>query len=623
MALRGNNFAVTVTSRKIKSSTLAFQMFLRASIVFFTLAVFAACNRPVPDVTPKKVEVIKISFEVNDIRRYPIPHGFYPQESIFSPIDSVDKIWLSTHELNLLTGELTPLNSVFGLSYGVNIRKEHIWIDSITSNVYINCSYRGELIEYNAHNKTFRTLIVPSVSGFLAHKDVIFLGTSQGLYTYARGADSVVRAKGIPNGTRIFKIDTASDKNSLRLGTSGPDLIYRIRDSKLDTVHRGPLSPYPDQSALSRMLPLTAKYSYVTIEDDSLMWMHHQGDIYVKQGENILHVTKLDSGYLKQVRVDPKYLYLLFGHQFVILNKAAALKSAEYFDPESYGMELNAVNSIYYMENQSLQDKISKIDSLQNLLNNSVHPDIRERAENLNHSLSAFDDNLRPELELAIKRGSLPIKFKRTVSFSLIQYYTRQGNLDLASLYLQKLRKDFPDYIEQNQALSVVLRVKACTDSINELSIDADKKLYFRTLELQKLMQTGWFGESYLDDTIVADSYQLLLDTYPNSEFADNAAFYLLRRQYLSEEGMSYSSEAPEEYRRFIKKYPLSELKVSASLDIVTLYLSYLGQPEKSLDMLRKAKEELSRLSTKDMTELQRGTFLYYKSTVETRLKQY
>lgn len=596
-------------------------MFFRVSIFFFTLAAFVACNRHMPDVTPKKVELVKISFEVNDVRRYPIPDRVYSQEIVFSPIDSVDKIWLSTHELNLLTGELTPLNSRFGVSYGENIQKEHIWIDSITSNVYINFSYRGDLIEYNAHNKTFRTLIVPSVSGLLAHKDVIFLGTSRGLYTYTRGADSVVRANGIPDGTWIFKIDTASDKNSLRLGTSGQDLIYRIRDSKLDTVPRRPVAPYPDQSALSRMLPLTAAYSYVTIEDDSLTWMHHQSDIYVKRGDNILHVTELDSGYLKQVHIDSKYLYLLFGHQFVILNKAAVLRNAERFDAESYRTELNAVTSFYQIEYQSLQKKISKIDSLQNVLRNSAHPDIRSRAEDLNNSIYAFDDRLRPEIELAIKKGSFPEKFEKSVLFSLIEYYTRQGNLDHAFSYLQKLRKDFPGDTEQNSALALFIRVKASTDSINKLSLDADKKLYLCTLEREKLMHTGWFGESYLDDTIVADSYQQLLDTYPNSEFADNAAFYLLRRKYVSEEGMLYSLEVDEEYQRFIERYPLSELKVSASLEIVDMCLGSGREGEARMNMIRRAKAELSRLSTKDMTELQRERFLYYKSTVETELK--
>ncbi len=73
-----------------------------------------------------------------------------------------------------------------------------------------------------------------------------------------------------------------------------------------------------------------------------------------------------------------------------------------------------------------------------------------------------------------------------------------------------------------------------------------------------------WFGagNGFSDYSLVDEKYEQLLRDYPQSQFADDAEFWLIERSYyMSREGSEgyYPPEDIPKLKQFINKYPLSD----------------------------------------------------------------
>jgi hypothetical protein len=394
-----------------------------------------------------------------------------------------------------------------------------------------------------------------------------------------------------------------------------------------------PVKKFPAQLSIYDLrekvvLPPTGNY-YKAVDDDSTTWLYNEASLYMKNGKDIYRFTELDSGYLRHVQFDSQHLYMLFNDQFVVLEKAYVTGKLESFNVKSYEQQMGAYYSFTSNSDySSLQELISAIDSFQNIYLSSEHPYIVERAKSLNNlNVERFNDRLLLEVEQAIQHNSLPLKYRNAALKGL--FFRHADDPEKALQYHKKLSELFPDerLTDDNQyyyrSVECVMLAKAARDSIERVAPPPDKKLYLTILQKQRQLECI-SGERAGYDSPMDDLYREFLTLYPESQFADNAAFFILSRNHRpGGESYGVSPQGIRQVERFIESYPGSELKVDAILLNIEMYLFYYVDGSERLKVLKKAQALISSLSDHHLNAGQKDHLTSKKKQVEDEIKKY
>lgn len=135
-------------------------------------------------------------------------------------------------------------------------------------------------------------------------------------------------------------------------------------------------------------------------------------------------------------------------------------------------------------------------------------------------------------------------------------------------------------------------------DSINSKRLSADSVLFLEAKVMEKLIQCScscW--DNYCDFSKVEEKYKAILAAHPHSEFADDAAYWMLNYQkYQTEEGVYSESQIPT-IRKFVRAYPNSTYLPELLIDLADSYSGhYVENIDDRIKNIEKAIGELSTL---------------------------
>ena len=164
----------------------------------------------------------------------------------------------------------------------------------------------------------------------------------------------------------------------------------------------------------------------------------------------------------------------------------------------------------------------------------------------------------------------------------------------------EKFKILFPSHTDHCIEISYacISKLYSYLDSLKKENLTRDKFLFLEATASKNLVHCScWCGESYYHYEIVEEKYKELLSNFPQSEFADNAEFWLRSTQYYDAEGGGYQISDIPDIRKLIKKYPTSELIPDLIIDIADSYSNdYQEQTDERIKSLNRGIQELETL---------------------------
>lgn len=203
----------------------------------------------------------------------------------------------------------------------------------------------------------------------------------------------------------------------------------------------------------------------------------------------------------------------------------------------------------------------------------------------LTANFKGIDSIHAKELENALQTDSAG-KYKPIIYYALTVYHLKHLNPKEALHYYSLLQSGFPNNefspLVNSYDIKLVKEAVHKIDSIHNVTMEEDECLFNLGQIFGDLSSNSFNAvEVGCDMTIAFGYFQKLINTYPNSPFADNAEYIMLAYdEEMSHEGGSngYNIEAIKRYTELIHKYPNSELVPKIMLTIASLY-SWAGDP--------------------------------------------
>ncbi len=583
-----------------------------------------------PDIKPSLYDS-KISFHIDSFKVYTFKDNLY--KFIFSPLAKQDKIWTiddQIFELDLKTGHYFPLYEKYGYEFKDRINETNIWRDSINEDVYIGVRYH--LFRFNMKEDTFYRYEISNVTTIYPMASKILLGTANGLYFLDRKNYKISKARNVPIDQRIEKLKCINQDsvliNSGQFTYNLKTLDYRTGDYKTFLYENQPTGDiYLNQ--LPRSIENNAYQAY---PDHKVSWYYSKNIIYYKDSLNSLfEINSLPVANLLQLKADSKYLYLLCNQKFAVINKNYILKKVIPFHPDEHKYRRDSINEeLRKFENYDLDTLIRYYMLLQNDSLISKSAEFVTILKNNTQSRFIYPSGRISiqDIEVGIKSDKIPADLKKFGLVGLCMFYTRAFKLDKVMLYSKYLQDSFPDfdYFQSRQILSCISKVEKAVTDLKKLNYSGDRYLFELANLKEQLVHCGWFGDTYFDFRIVEDVYKTLLAKYPGSEYADNAAYYLLNSYKRgSSSDMMYSDALKliKKIRTFILKYPNSELLPEARIEIANLYrYSYDGET-KNTNRLKLAYNEIEKIDlTKNVDSNLINICLNYKENLMKLIEQ-
>jgi hypothetical protein len=552
-----------------------------AYYLFSIIAFLSSCHQE----DNSSLSNLYITFKVDSTKIYDakiVPKGIF----IFSPIQYNDKIWtlntMNPHELDLKTGEWSPLTLIFGNDLKRQIREDRIWRDKYTGETYISCFHDG-LIRYLPEKDIFAFLKTYPVTAFYPRKNNIVLGTANGLYFLNRNENEIIVAENFPLDIWVNSIQE-SNNDTLLLNSK---YYYHItsnafgeKDISISESEKRTNYNYVSQDIQSKLSALGGGFREFI--SDSLSWYYREGELFYSGDKNVFYKFHLfPEEYIWHILEDKEYLYVLFHEQFVIFNKEYIFKNSIYHDVENYQelqkelwqkmIKLDESILVFdkYLANSITlfnEEKYSGYSGLKNTLEN-----IPKRFEDYRYELGVEN------LNLILEDGTIPEIFKYNILKGLCRKHTTSAELDSALIYFKLIEELYPSYKDECIDFSYPCVKKAYNrlDSIRNEDTSADRLLFLEAKTRQEMIHCCcWFGNSSYDYSIVEEKYQEILTNHPNSEYADDAEFWMINyRNYDGEEG-GYPVDAIPTIREFVNKYPNSNLIPELLINIAHSYTS-------------------------------------------------
>ncbi len=551
---------------------------------------------------------IHISFDVDSLIVYTadsIPKFTF----LFSPIETKDILWTTgspMYELDLKSGKWTALYVKYGKEFKQHVNENKIWKDTITGDTYIGLSNSG-LFHFEPKSGKFEIIKVQFVSSFYPLDLNILLGTANGLFYLNRKDGKFSRALNFPFGIWVNAIKYINHDSILLNDGEYTSYVYNAKTNTLKPrdFYTRPFN-VDRNDLIKRQLPrIEGEDGFNVYRYHDETWYFSNKNIYFMDSQRNLYVyDQLPSGYLKQIKSDYKYLYLLFHEKFVIINK-------NYFKNKLRKIDLNFQNSY----KDSLREELRKFEfySLDSLVyyylilkqdtfilnntefQNNLNISIRNRILNQSSKIKYY------EIESKLSRNEIPNELKKYALLGLCMHYTRDFNLDKVHDFSKILNDSFPDFDNYGSKLilACVQKIINSVNTLKTLNLNEDQYLFELAKQKDQLVQCGWFGDNYFNFTIAENAYKELLRKYPASDYADNAEFYLLNAYTRGASGdieNPFAQTLIKKLNKFILKYPNSELIPEVRIKIADLYCALQDNVDKNIRNLKMAFTELEKI---------------------------
>ncbi|MGB5033419.1 MAG: hypothetical protein WBO76_14970, partial [Saprospiraceae bacterium] len=511
-----------------------------------------------------------ITFKVDSIKIYDA-RNISKNIFMFSPLGRKDKIWTFKteipYELNLITGEWTPLDMKFGKGFLNQVREEGIWKDDYTGETYISC-FREGLVRYYPKKDTFDFLEIHPVTAFYSRKNNIVLGTANGLYFLNRIENKISVAKNFPLDIWVNTIQEAgndtlfinyryyyhitsntfgeknTDKSTLEKNTNYNDISVEIK-SKLPDFGGG----------------------FREIKSDSISWYYRKGELFYSINKIVFYkFTLFPQELIRHVLEDKDYLYIMFNEQFVIFNKEYIVKNSIIHDVSNYQelrKELMQINNSLDQNKMSFDKYLENTVALYNDEKYSCYPDLQNLLENIPKRFEYYNYEQRIDnLNSILNNDTIPIMFKYNILKGLCIKYTTSAKLDSAMIYFNMIKElclSCKDYCIDYSYPCVVIAYNQL-DSFRNVNASTDKLIFFEAKAREQMIHCScWFGDSWINYAIVEEKYQEILTHHPNSEFADDAEYWMINHENNDDGEVEYTVVEISKIRKFVNKYPNSE----------------------------------------------------------------
>ena len=190
------------------------------------------------------------------------------------------------------------------------------------------------------------------------------------------------------------------------------------------------------------------------------------------------------------------------------------------------------------------------------------------------------------------------------IYFGLLFYNMKNGNPEQALIYDSLLHKECPEHyltnLLQDYERNLLIKAKHEIDNIKSKKLSEDEYLWlygkiYKNMFRNSLnvAEVGWnlsFPFSFFNQ---------LIKKFPKSKFADNAEYEMLSyNEAMSHEGgsNSYNLIAIEDYKKFLDKYPETELKPEILIRISELYLYAGFSFKENINYIQMSIENLNKL---------------------------
>ncbi len=426
-------------------------------------------------------------------------------------------------------------------------------------------------------------------------------GLSPGKFVFSpTGEPNTVWMLGTPRPFRLHLLSGQQD--TIETGSGNPNAYPGYLSAGQTMQER-----FPPRSTFELLIPCG---SCTSIQDDSITWIHSGRHLFFSASKStydavIRNYSFPDDVFVRYFRADPGYLYILFNKYFAIISKDYLFRTAPEYDYQSrkiYPDILSAYQDYAGAAKRPLEEWLAHSDSIKSIFLNSGREDAQRFAGAVDHSFlyALFDHYAEAEIERMILKRQLPAPYLTPVLVELTGRSVRRVDLQKA-LYYQSLIRTDPDSVQWGfrNGIKCVQEVQSQFEQLAKTDLPEDEKLFRRAEIKKELLRCGWFGETGYDYTIVHRTYDSLLRFFPESQWADNAAF-ALRQFGMQDEGhLVFSERALSAMRKFIADYPQSELLADAHFGIVDLYSNYYhDEPNTQYKHLIRGLEELKRMKS-------------------------
>lgn len=180
-------------------------------------------------------------------------------------------------------------------------------------------------------------------------------------------------------------------------------------------------------------------------------------------------------------------------------------------------------------------------------------------------------------------------KMKEALCYGLITGYVFTGNPHKALVYYSRLKtlndkSMFLDFVLERD-ITRLKKAKEQLQSIKSDELTEAEKLFRLGKTYYEMFKVYWnYGEVGINTEYPFSYYMKLLADFPDSEWADNAEFEMLRyRQICSQEGGDNGSNLSniKKYENFLKEYPDTELHHMVQCIVSSLYYHLMKGADK------------------------------------------
>lgn len=541
-----------------------------------------------------------------------------------------------SYELSLVDSTWNSLKSKFG-KYSWGLKKNNVAIDSIDKELLWICNFHRGLISYNTINKTYLEFnTIRSISSICFLPNDIFVGTFSGLYKINRKLKTATKSKNIAE-TNVYDIKKINNdillinekyefdlKSDSIIKTREPDankyFNRKIRDIEITYSNNNELSigktnfnypsyllnniiiedktiwiPSPSlKDGLIKYDLISNSFNtikigydfsnYKLINDFDNIWFYNQYAILCFNKNN--HSVKpypIDF-VINNLSLDQKYLYLNTWHSFEIYEKKYLIDNSKdivTIITEEEGFK-KLIDSLEIYNNSDYKKGFNSYKILSSRYNASSNKWILEQLDNIKESISWLlpyefdklklfenyvidsidDDYFIAEFYLkAIMRANHCGKLKESLHYDSILTISYPNFRDI------NLKKEMAEVESGFKNYKIILSTKEPED---ENLWKLGMFFYELFFKIGPITEASTYEMSY-----PFTYFDSLVEKYPNSKYADDAEFLMLKHiEGGSHEGgdNSYNLDAIEAYKALLRKYPHSEFKPEIYHKISDLY---------------------------------------------------
>lgn len=548
---------------------------------------------------------------------------------MFNPLTGQDKIWTLNYtaplELDLHTGEWTPLSESYHERLSGGMYGEPIWKDSLTNEVFITNFHEG-LIHFPCDGSPISFYQIQSAQSVLNAEDEIVIGTAGGLYTVDKQNKTILKVPDFPMDVWVNDVEVLNE-DTLVINNGRMFFPYRLKNpSTMIHFKKDPGVVY--NNPFLESLPKTEEARQYRLHySGNVPFMYSSARIFFQDStKTVFEIENRPHGHLHHLKTDARYIYLLYDSAFVILNKNVAMQIATAFDIQSYEKNRErfhqAVSKLQHCPLDTFLVRYQQIRKDSMLIISSEFSEKLERYTAGYFTHTGADSHM-VAFEEAIHQNRLTQELEKYAIIGVCMKYVKKGDLDKIPFYNNLLNERYPDfeYYSSKSVLECVIQVKHSIDSLQKQNLAPDAYLFKEAKLKERLVYCGWTGDSYYDFSIVTENYRDILSKYPNSRYADNAAFYFISMMWYGDEGDEYSKDMIAACNEFLSTYPTSELQPQVRLLIVRNYHAYYGEPDSMIIMKEKALSELLNISVKEVQDTNLvATIEFYKADILTQL---